>query len=106
MRWPGIRKARAMRPTIGPRKLATAFIAGALLAMATTARGEVYTFRDAQGIHHFADAPRPGWRLFDMRRDPTDPASYEAIIRECAAESEIDPSLVKAVIRVESGFDP
>jgi len=106
MRWPGIRKARAMRSTIGSRKLATAFVAGALLATTTTARGEVYTFRDAQGIHHFADAPRPGWRLFDMRRDSTDPASYDAIIRECAAESEIDPSLVKAVIRVESGFDP
>src|ERR1043166_3600942 len=106
MRWPSIREAPAMRSTIGSRKLATAFIAGALLATTATARGEVYTFRDAQGIHHFADAPRPGWRLFDMRRDPTDPASYDAIIRECAAEAEIDPSRVKAGIRVESGFDP
>jgi soluble lytic murein transglycosylase-like protein len=95
-----------MRSTAATRKLTTACIAAALLAATVTARGEVYTFRDAQGVDHFADSPRPGWRLFDLRAGSADPESYDAMIRESAAESKIDPWLVKAVIRVESGFDP
>jgi len=77
-----------------------------LCATATALRAEVYTFRDAQGVDHFASSPRPGWRLFDLRGDVPDPASYDAIIRECAAKYAVDPSLIKAVIRAESGFDP
>ena len=76
------------------------------LSATATAHTDVYTFRDAEGIYHFADSPRPGWRLFGMRSDPRDPKSYDAIIRECAAAHKVDPSLVKAVIRAESGFDP
>jgi len=75
------------------------------LCAAAAARAEVYSFRDAQGIEHFASSPRPGWRVFRVKRERPDPASYDPIIRECAAAHEVDPSLVKAVIRAESGFD-
>ena len=93
-------------------KLVMLVVACALLTTTRSARAEVYTYRDAQGVSHFTTSPGPGRRLFqrDSGKSATKPAaSYDAIIaiiRECSAEYEIDPALVKAVIRAESAFDP
>jgi len=45
------------------------------------------------------EAPNLVWRL-------THPLEYEETIRDAAAEHEVEPALVAAVIRTESGFDP
>jgi soluble lytic murein transglycosylase-like protein len=89
-------------------KLALLVFACALLATTRAARAAVYTFRDEQGVSHFTNSPGPGRRPFDVRRSGNrteTAASYDVIIHECSAEYEIDPALVKAVIRAESGFD-
>lgn len=84
------------------------FVGLALFGSSLTVRAEIYTYRDASGVYHFASSRRPGWQLFDRggaakggpRRE------YDAIIRECAGTHDVEPALVKAVIRAESGFDP
>lgn len=42
----------------------------------------------------------------DLARRLTHPLEYEETIRDAAAEHEVEPALVAAVIRTESGFDP
>jgi hypothetical protein len=42
----------------------------------------------------------------DLARRLTHPLEYEETIRDAAAEHDIEPALVAAVIRTESGFDP
>ena len=42
----------------------------------------------------------------DLARRLTHPLEYEETIRDAAAEHGVEPALVAAVIRTESGFDP
>ena len=42
----------------------------------------------------------------DLARRLTHPLEYEETIRDAAAEHDVEPALVAAVIRTESGFDP
>ena len=42
----------------------------------------------------------------DLARRLTHPLEYEGTIRDAAAEHGVEPALVAAVIRTESGFDP
>jgi soluble lytic murein transglycosylase len=51
------------------------------------------------GLPLVLDAP-------DLARRLTHPLEYEETIRDAAAEHGIEPTLVAAVIRTESGFDP
>lgn len=94
-----------------PTRLLLASLA-VLFASEVTARAELYTFRDAQGVSHFSRDPRPGWKRLDGRRPRASVADrkavekeLESIIRECAEEYRVEAALVKAVIRAESGFD-
>ncbi len=69
----------------------------------------LWTFRDADGISHFSLTPKPGWRCLDPGTSAMAKASvesFDALIRKYAAEQAVDPALVKALIRAESGFDP
>lgn len=36
----------------------------------------------------------------------TDPSAYDRLIRRTAAQQQVDPALIKAVMHVESGFNP
>src|SRR4028118_9960 len=42
----------------------------------------------------------------DLARRFTHPLEYEETIRDAATEHDVEPALVAAVIRTESGFDP
>ena len=42
----------------------------------------------------------------DLARRLTQPVEYEETIRDAAAEHDVEPALIAAVIRTESGFDP
>ena len=42
----------------------------------------------------------------DLARWLTHPLNYEETIRDAATEHDVEPALVAAVIRTESGFDP
>ena len=106
-----------------------------LLFLATTAvaHADIYGYIDAAGTTHLAterlddqytlflktdaDASPPGTplatdpslmrtRLFQRLVDHPNIAKYEPLIRAASSRHGLDPQLVKAVIAVESGFEP
>ena len=91
-----------------------------LLAFPSSSRGDVYYYRDSQGVFHFTNVPGPDTEPFMIdSMKPTPPRAeaaapragigkaspYDQIIHEVSEHYEVEPALVKAVIRVESGFD-
>lgn len=101
-------------------------VAGAscLSGLPTAAQAEVYIYTDSFGKRVLTDRPiqEPGYRL-QHRRANTDDAGhllsgrtdelnsrrrqlYDSYIRDASRNYRIDPALVKAVIHVESDFNP
>lgn len=79
----------------------------------------IYKYVDADGVAHFTDKPdSTRYRLFDLTRgltrsgDPYDPgllarsAQYDTLIGAAAKSAGVEANLLKAVIVVESGFNP
>jgi soluble lytic murein transglycosylase-like protein len=92
-------------------------LAGLVLVASSSRAGDLYRYTDADGIVHLTNLEKKG-KLF-ARSTPTtaatapregDPAvnatRYDEYIRQAAALYQIPEELVRAVIRVESGFDP
>ena len=87
-------------------------------ALAAPAEGQIYTWRDANGTLVLSDRPMspdaetaavPGsTRIRTTRRVSTltRAGSYDRIIERYAARYGVRPDLVRAVIQVESAFDP
>jgi len=101
--------------------LLTAMLLSPRLAGAT-----IYSFVDENGIAHFSNVPsdpqyRPILDRYPERHEaeaakpagiaasaggaPTSPDSYDRLIKQAARRYQVDPHLVKAVIRAESNFD-
>lgn len=101
----------------------------AVLALPLTASADIYQWTDAQGVVHFATrksanptakvyikgsapsagahAVRPGVTPFAPQdRDPARYTRFDEHIRQAAALYQIPESLVRAVIKVESDYDP
>ncbi|GIW39695.1 MAG: lytic transglycosylase [Candidatus Binatia bacterium] len=79
------------------------------------ARADIYVYTDSRGVMHFSNAPtRSDYRLYMEEDVPPRglllgrpaPARLEPIIRAAARRHNVDPALVKAVIRAESDFFP
>lgn len=95
-----------------------------LLLAPPAARAAVYSFTDAQGVVHFTNIPDdPRYRLhrldhthntFDwtdhlgtLRKiHRVDVRRYDALITAAAQYYSLPPALVKAVVAVESSFEP
>jgi soluble lytic murein transglycosylase-like protein len=95
-----------------------------LLAVAATsgnARADVYSFTDSAGVDHFSNVPTdPRYRLLiaapgevvapSSKAKPVDwlarSAQYDSVISGAAKAATIQAALVRAVIVVESGFNP
>jgi soluble lytic murein transglycosylase-like protein len=85
------------------------------------ARADVYSFTDANGVAHFSNVPSDS-RYQLLVATPIDlvvptakgpsinwlarSAQYEGVIRGAAKDATIQAALVRAVIVVESGFNP
>ena len=73
-------------------------------------------YRDKRGVLHFSNAPAEREYRFFMAevprfalkgfRDPARAKEFEPIIVAAAQRHNVDPALIKAVIRAESGFVP
>jgi len=93
-----------------------------LLALFTPCqvKADIYRYVDEDGIVHFTDAPTDKrFKIFlrDLRKDKelrtklkyastVNPAAFEQLIKNCSAKYGVNPSLVKAVIHAESGYNP
>lgn len=100
----------------------------AALALPYSVQAEIYVYVDKNGVSHYTNAPTDGRykkaRLEELntqpgrsvsaretwqrsrRSTPQNPAKYEKYISRAALSHEIDPLLIKAIIRTESNFDP
>ena len=95
----------------------------ALGAIASVCRADIYAYTDRSGTTHFTDHPNdPRYKL--ILRAPVEAASvqpadakrasawlarsveYDAAITRAAGDAKVRPELVRAVIVVESGFNP
>lgn len=82
----------------------------------------LYGFEDEDGVAHFGDAPSdrryrlilrdtssaprlPQASLRPSLRPLSKPAHLDPLIGEAARNARVDPALIEAVVRVESGFD-
>jgi soluble lytic murein transglycosylase-like protein len=93
----------------------------AVAAAPSLACADVFSFTDANGVAHFSNVPSDS-RYQLLVATPTDPAAradkgpainwlarsaqYEGVIRGAAKDATIQAALVRAVIVVESGFNP
>ncbi len=98
--------------------LAVVFLS--LLIAPCCARADIYRYVDEDDIVHFTDAPTDKRFIVfmrDLKKDKelrtklkyastVNPAEYEQIIKSCSAKYGVNPSLVKAVIHAESGYNP
>lgn len=90
----------------------------AIVAAAVPARAQIYAWRDAAGTMVLSDKPPAGGgpvRTFTVERAagvrvtrPPDrrSARFDPLIDEHASAHGVDPNLVRAVIQVESAFNP
>ena len=106
-----------MRRFLGPLEVG----AGLLLAVSPSF-ADIYSYVDSDGTTHFTNTPGgdPRYRLYMRSRDgkrrgmavaPSDTSPerysrYNEVIREAATLYQIPEELVRAVIKVESDYDP
>jgi soluble lytic murein transglycosylase-like protein len=97
-------------------RVVCAGVLGILLGVPLPSAAQIYSWRDANGHQVYSDrAPASAGRTFAVPRSTlrsTRPAAgqfvnrYDTIIDVVAARHAVRPDLVRAVIQVESGFDP
>jgi soluble lytic murein transglycosylase-like protein len=107
-------------PSVSRASIAGAVCLAALALGSSEARADIYRYVDKDGVISFSNvnkrgklvmrssaarAPRKVQSLREAQPD-RDPARYDAYIREAAGLYQIPEALVRAVIRVESNFDP
>jgi soluble lytic murein transglycosylase-like protein len=90
------------------------------LARPNPAQSDIYRYVDEDDIVHFTDAPTDKrFKVFmrDLKKDKelrtklkyassVNPAEFEQLIKTCSEKYGVNPSLVKAVIHAESGYNP
>ena len=99
----------------------TASVFTLAVLMAAPALATVYTFTDASGVTHFTNVPsdpryagmaRVPYRLSAYKSVktssgyPTASDRYAPLMKKAAREHSLDQALLRAMIAVESGFDP
>ncbi len=88
-----------------------ALAALALLLAATTGHAAIYYHVDERGVYHFTNAPtKPYFRILPGFGLPKGvnltSGPYADLINRTARQHGVDADLIKAIIRVESNFDP
>ncbi|MCP4118319.1 MAG: lytic transglycosylase domain-containing protein [Desulfobacteraceae bacterium] len=86
------------------------FLVLVALCLPSGAGADIYMFIDSEGMVHFTNAPTsPDYKLY-LREEPRPKKDrggrFDREIRRAARAFGVDASLVKAVIKAESNFDP
>ncbi len=80
--------------------------------MPGSARADIYLYIDSQGVLHFTNTPTSSDYKLYIKEKPRRAIkvahlpSFDQLIREAATKHGISASLIKALIKVESGFNP
>ncbi len=91
------------------------FALGLFFYLAPTAHGNIYAYTDERGVFHFTNAPTNSrfqpWSglkniLSPQSRELRAESRVSTLISQLSSLHKVDPSLVKAIIRVESNFNP
>ena len=92
------------------RPASYAFLIIVLLFPVAIGQAAIYSYVDQFGRLHFTNVPAdPKYREvpgFDATRKSADKGRYGQIIRTAAEEFGLDSELIRAIIKVESNFDP
>ena len=80
------------------------------LAPLSSTMGDIYGFKDENGVWHFTNVPSdPRYRLYmktsGLKARPYI-VKYEEIIKKASRQFDVDPHLIKAIIKAESSFEP
>ncbi|MCX7982711.1 MAG: lytic transglycosylase domain-containing protein [Syntrophales bacterium] len=76
--------------------------------------GDIYRYVDENGVIHFTNVPtRPDVKYTLLYREkrvllqvaPKDMAKYDHFINQAASKYDLDPCLIKAIIKAESNFN-
>lgn len=87
----------------------------AVTLVAPSLRADIYKYVDSEGVVHFSNTKKNGKVIAKERPRPpasrgksagVDPSRFDRYIRDAAALYQIPVELVRAVIAVESGFNP
>ncbi len=100
-----------------PRQKPSALLLAAIALICTIdCRADVFSYTDAQGVVHFSNVPVDGrYRLLiaspERRAEESKnwlikSATYDSLIESAAFANTVNPALVRALIVVESGFNP
>src|SRR4030095_630447 len=108
------RRPRRDRAPRGGFRVRWLLVVALLFASSATLAAELLYYKDAQGNIIFTNTasqkdvkPVPRMRGGPVQRSVTLPATpYDPYIEMVARENNVDPTLVKAVALVESGFNP
>jgi soluble lytic murein transglycosylase-like protein len=101
----------ASRLLSSPARSLGAAVVLALAFAAGSTRADIYQYTDADGTIHFSNTEKKG-KLYAKSPEPAktggpiDSKRFDEHIKQAAALYQIPEELVRAVIRVESGFDP
>jgi soluble lytic murein transglycosylase-like protein len=97
-------------------RIACALLVGLLAGLPRPALAQIYAWRDANGNQVYSDRLQSSdYRTFSVAGSSllsTRPAAekyrnrFDPLINEAAARHAVRPDLIRAVIQVESGFDP
>ena len=74
------------------------------LLLPNIARAGIYRYVDANGHVHFTNVPKSN--KYRFYRDEGENYGLQALIAHSARQFELEQALIKAVIKVESDFDP
>lgn len=93
-----------------------------ILCMGSTAMADIYVYVDQNGVRHFTNTPTSSkYKLYskdiqryrytpifsgNLRFNPEDPAIYDGLIEMASRTYGVSPKLLKAIIKVESNFNP
>ena len=101
-----------MSPFTDPSKIKwniKILIVSLILAIPTVIQADIFMYIDSEGVLHFTNAPTSSQYKLYIKERPKPSATtkvFDPIIKEASIRYGLSFSLIKAMIRVESNFNP